>query len=575
MFDRIQHWLTTLRLAMTRFFGIARNVRMLAYSGGLAALVLTLFNIHRWQRKSAQLISDIPLEISPDEFSATIVTSGLEFFVAHIGLLSAFLLPAWLGWIIWRRRTLDNTSVTLPAAFLSLAIALTWLPLAYRRGMMEASGGVLGDEPWTGEYLVVVILALLLIFSIPLICWLYHRAMIIDRYVVKNFLTPFLLAFCGFTAIWIISDMADNAGSFAEADVPLSGIFKFYAALIPSVTVLILPITMLLALLFSLSKMSKANELVSILSAGVSSTRVLLPLIIIGLYATFISLVCSFHWAPRAEGAQKSLMEEIVSDARGKKKKGKRHALLAENQAYINRIDNRQWFVGALPQNYNRDNKMENILVAEFSPSGELEKTIVARSAFWDRSNDLWVFFQGRVTEVDATNRMARPKVFDKKHLEQGWRERPWDLISAGVKPEYLGAPQLNAFLRAHKTHPEKKLAPYKVFFHYRIATAFTCIVAVLIGAPLGIVYSRRGILGGVAASMIIFFAILFFSNFFLALGQNASLPPMLAAWATNLLFGGVGAYLLWCRSQNKEIKSPLALIRSLALTLKAKTSAA
>ncbi|MGW8257139.1 MAG: hypothetical protein ACWGMZ_06620, partial [Thermoguttaceae bacterium] len=38
----------------------------------------------------------------------------------------------------------------------------------------------------------------------------------------------------------------------------------------------------------------------------------------------------------------------------------------------------------------------------------------------------------------------------DKKHLEEGWRERPWDLISAGVDPEYLGIPQLSAYLRAH-----------------------------------------------------------------------------------------------------------------------------
>ncbi len=577
MFARIQNWLSTLRHAMTRFFESARNVRLLAYVATLAALGLTIIDINNWQRISAKAVGEIPIEVSSEEFSAALVTSGIEFLVAHIGLLSAFLLPAWIGWIIWRRRTKGQTSAALPAAFFSLAVALTWLPLTYRRGMMEASGSSLGDQPWTGEYLFVIILALLLIFSLPLMCWLYHRSMIIDRYVVKNFLSPFLLAFGGFTAIWIISDMANNAGDFADANVPLTGILKFYGALIPSLTVLILPITLLLALLFALSKMSKANELVSMLSAGMSSTRVLLPLMIIGLYATFVSLVCSFHWAPRAEGAQKAVMEDLIRDAeaKDKKKKRKRDAFLAENQAYINRVDNRQWFVGGLPQNYSRDNKMENILVAEFSPDGKLEKTIVASRAFWDGSNDLWVFFQGRVTEVDEDGRMARPKVFDKKHLEEGWRERPWDLISAGVNPEHLGVPQLSAFLRAHTIYPKRKLAPYKVFFHHRIAMAFTCIVSVLVGAPLGIVYSRRGILGGVAASMIIFFAMLFLSNLFLALGQSAALPPMLAAWATNLLFGTVGAYLLWCRSQNKEIKSPASIIRSLIYAMKNKSSVA
>ena len=264
--------------------------------------------------------------------------------------------------------------------------------------------------------------------------------------------------------------------------------------------------------------------------------------------------------------AQKALMEELIADAeaKDKKKKRKRNAFLAENQAYINRVDNRQWFVGGLPQNYNRDNKMENILVAEFSEDGKLKKTIAAERAYWDSSNDLWVFFQGYINTVDEDGRLARPKVFDKKHLEYGWRERPWDLISAGVDPEYLGVPQLSAYLRAHPIYPEAKLAPYRVFRHHRIAMAFGCIVSVLIGAPLGIVYSRRGILGGVAASMMIFFAMLFISNLFLALGQSASLPPLIAAWATNLIFGGIGGYLLWCRARNKEIQNPFRIFRKL-----------
>ena len=43
-------------------------------------------------------------------------------------------------------------------------------------------------------------------------------------------------------------------------------------------------------------------------------------------------------------------------------------------------------------------------------------------------------------------------------------------------------------------------------------------IIITLVAAPLGIVFSRRGLMGGVAAAMLIFFGLLVFNNLFLAL---------------------------------------------------------
>ena len=91
-----------------------------------------------------------------------------------------------------------------------------------------------------------------------------------------------------------------------------------------------------------------------------------------------------------------------------------------------------------------------------------------------------------------------------------------------------------------------------------------SCLVMVLIAAPLGIVYSRRGVLGGVAASIIIFALIYFLSGSLVAAGQAGILPPFLAAWGTNFIFGGVGAVLLWARAKNRELPTPKNLLSRL-----------
>ena len=62
--------------------------------------------------------------------------------------------------------------------------------------------------------------------------------------------------------------------------------------------------------LFALGRMSRANEIVSMLTAGVSLPRVLLPLIGIGLLTVAASMALNYSLAPHAELARKTFLSE-------------------------------------------------------------------------------------------------------------------------------------------------------------------------------------------------------------------------------------------------------------------------
>jgi lipopolysaccharide export system permease protein len=61
----------------------------------------------------------------------------------------------------------------------------------------------------------------------------------------------------------------------------------------------------------------------------------------------------------------------------------------------------------------------------------------------------------------------------------------------------------------------------------------------VLIALPFGALSGRRNVFVGVASSIFIFFAFFFLSQLGLTLGTAQVLPPWLAAWLPNLVFGG------------------------------------
>jgi lipopolysaccharide export LptBFGC system permease protein LptF len=80
------------------------------------------------------------------------------------------------------------------------------------------------------------------------------------------------------------------------------------------------------------------------------------------------------------------------------------------------------------------------------------------------------------------------------------------------------------------------------------------CLVVIFIAAPLGIVYSRRGVLAGVASCIFIFAAMMILEKLFLALGKGNRVPATVAAWSSDIIFALVGCYLLWLRANNREL---------------------
>src|SRR5207302_9372311 len=106
---------------------------------------------------------------------------------------------------------------------------------------------------------------------------------LLDRYVIRNFLQVYLYCIAGFLSIWLIFDVSDNISTFIDEHFGLALTVRYYATQIPEVFIILLPVSLLLALLFSLGRMSRSNEIVSMLTAVVSIPRVLTTLIAIGL----------------------------------------------------------------------------------------------------------------------------------------------------------------------------------------------------------------------------------------------------------------------------------------------------
>ena len=151
------------------------------------------------------------------------------------------------------------------------------------------------------------------------------------------------------------------------------------------------------------------------------------------------------------------------------------------------------------------------------------------------------------------------PRLVDTEDsITRDWQETPWQLVKPGLDQSHLGIPELNSWLAANEGVEWANKRPYLTQWHYRYAQPVICLVTILIAAPLGIVFSRRGISGGVSIALFLCAGMLLASSFFLTFGEAGRLPPIIAAWGTNILFTVIALYLFNRRLTGRPIYQSL-----------------
>lgn len=485
-----------------------------------------------------------------------IVFQGLGLLLALVALLVSL----WVREGISPERRRGLVVVTLAiAAFAGLA---AWLPtdvsetLAAIRGKAPA-----GETPSIAAYLGMLFLVSILILSVPVAALLYFRLDLMDRYVVHNFLSPFFFCLLSFMAIWILASLTDKGETLAT--LSFSQVLTFYVVQVPFMILFVIPIATLLSGLFAMSKMSKSNEFISMIGAGRSVPRILAPLFIAGAYVSLIGLAFKYQWAPASVGYTEAIIETAKREQWVKEHGGNLRDEIWSQRGWMhmNDVDRRSWFVGRVPLQL--DDEMADVVVSQISATGQPERLWIARRAkwVWNAQPPKWILSGVRVYTYENDH---IPRIERHERLEiTDWSETPWKVLSSSQNPEYLGIPGLTMYLNANQDRDARSLASFRTNWWYIFAEPLACFAMILVAAPLGIVYSRRGVMGGVTGAICIFAMMYVMRGTFLAMGHSDRMHPFVAAWLTNVLVAAIGLVLLWFRARNREIPKLKTLLRA------------
>ena len=372
----------------------------------------------------------------------------------------------------------------------------------------------------------------------------YYFGNTFDRYVAQQFMAIFLICLGSLFGIWLLLDLNNNLGDFKGGSSRYLSVLLFYLYRAPAILMLILPYTLLLSLIYGLGRFSKSNEIIAMIQSGTSIIRVSAPLVFAGFWCSAFLLGLNYHWAPKAEGQR----DEMVARANGLP------VYDAKNVLYRDPASQRLWMVGAFPENFQQTGNLSNVEVTTLGADNALESRMTSPQASWNRKSRVWTFENPLITRFTAgeSPTLERPEGLV---LRTDWKETPSQIIKPGLSVEYLGIPEISSWLASPLAKQAECNQPsYLTHWHYRWALPFTCLVTVLLAAPLSIHFSRRGGGGGIFLAVLLSVLMIFFSSIALALGESALLPPLLAAWLPNIGFGLLGLWLYHRRLTGRPI---------------------
>ena len=136
---------------------------------------------------------------------------------------------------------------------------------------------------------------------------------ILDRYVLREILPPFVLSLLIFTFILTLPPVMRYLEQLVAKGVSFGAAARILATLIPQALGLTIPMATLTGILIALGRLSADREAVALLSLGVSPYRLLRPLMLFASLATAATAYVIFEAIPNANQTFREITWELIS----------------------------------------------------------------------------------------------------------------------------------------------------------------------------------------------------------------------------------------------------------------------
>jgi LPS export ABC transporter permease LptG len=459
----------------------------------------------------------------------TIVYYLLALWGQHAALAGT--LPVWLG--IW----LANTSLTAVGIIITIAqrrpgsdplAAISRLRHIWPSGRRDADTEGVSEEPSQSSGLSNAAAAGRQIArsrksAVP---------QLLDRLVLSDLVRFFVFILGGFSALVLIITLFQLLDYITRNNINWKVVANYLLFLLPWILNSVAPIAALVAVMVTFGLLHKTSQIVALKASGQSIFRLAAPAVVASILLSGFVFVNQDYILPFTNRRQNNLRYLI--------RKGQEPP-----QTFYQTTN--KWIFGTESRIFNYayfrpiTNSFARLNVLDLSrePFG-ITRRLYARRAWWDSRTEEWVCENGWERRFEG-DRLTGFEAFKEKRVALA--EHPEYFKKEAVGSQSMTLAELRRAIR-DLSRSGFDVLDLRIALQGKIAFPLTCLVMVIVGLPFSFSVGKRGALYGVAIGLAIGLAYWGLTGFFEQMGRYEMLPPMLAAWGPNMLFGAGGLYL-------------------------------
>ncbi|MCB0396049.1 MAG: LptF/LptG family permease [Flavobacteriales bacterium] len=351
---------------------------------------------------------------------------------------------------------------------------------------------------------------------------------IIDRYIIGKFLGTFIFSITLIILIAVVFDITEKVDDFIEKQAPIDEIIlDYYLNFIPYFANLFSPLFTFIAVIYFTSRMASNTEIVAILSSGVGFGRLLYPYMLASLVIASTSFVLN-NWVIPPSNAKRLAFEDryILNPYRF-------------NYRNIHRQIEPGHFV--FFESYNNQVDVGYKFSLEVIEDGRLEYKLLADFARWDSIGKFWSLENYRLRQFTENG-----EVLSRGHkMDTVLNLYPVDFKRRENNVETMDYEALDLYIKEEKMRGSTLIEYSLVEKYKREVFPFATFILTVIAVAIASRKTRGGLGLHILLGLVISFAYILFMQVFTTFAIQGGMPPFIAVWIPNLLFGIFAMFLL------------------------------
>ncbi len=400
--------------------------------------------------------------------------------------------------------------------------------------------------------------------------------LLLDEYVMREFASNFALVLLSFSALFVIFTFFDLVGDIIRNRTAVVTVGEYLLNLLPFILNQVIWISSLVAALLTFGALNRTSELTAMKATGISIYRIIAPVLVLTAVIACGLFAFDEVYLPSANRRQEALRSVIkgkpaqtflrperkwISGQSSPQPETQLTSLilpprstqpaqsvqtvpqaapLADPSTTLSLDPDRIFYY----QFFDPDrNVFANLTVFEFQPATfALQRRIFASSARWDSRVNQWILENGWQRTFSGES-IATYQPFTLSTFP-GIHEQPSYFKKEDLQSQEMSYGELDRYIADLKQSGFDTMR-LRVQLNHKLAYPVVTFIMALIAIPFALTMGKRGGLAGMATAILIGIVYWGVSSVFEAMGNVNTLPPMLAAWTPDVLFGLAGAYLL------------------------------